>query len=42
RADVEPDDVLTMLLGVFFAAPAGNTPERTGRLLDLIVDALRP
>ncbi|MFC8710166.1 TetR/AcrR family transcriptional regulator [Streptomyces sp. NPDC057197] len=42
RADVEPDDVLTMLLGVFFAAPAENTPERTGRLLDLIVDALRP
>nr|ANO42507.1 TetR family transcriptional regulator [Streptomyces sp. SAT1] len=42
RADVEPDDVLTMLLGVFFAAPAENTAERTGRLLDLIVDALRP
>ncbi|MFF0965949.1 TetR/AcrR family transcriptional regulator [Streptomyces sp. NPDC003703] len=42
RADVEPDDILSMLLGVFFGAPAENTPERTGRLLDLIVAALRP
>ncbi|GAA1354010.1 TetR/AcrR family transcriptional regulator [Streptomyces beijiangensis] len=42
RADVDPDDVTTMLLGVFLATPAGITPEETGRLLDLIVDALRP
>ncbi|MFJ9031646.1 TetR/AcrR family transcriptional regulator [Streptomyces sp. NPDC102274] len=42
RADVDPGDVTTMLLGVFLATAAGHTPERTGRLLDLVVDALRP
>ncbi|NED92469.1 TetR/AcrR family transcriptional regulator [Streptomyces sp. SID11233] len=41
RADVDPDDVTMMLLGIFSTA-AGNTPEQTGRLLDLVVDALRP
>ncbi|MGC0387387.1 TetR/AcrR family transcriptional regulator [Streptomyces sp. SAI-129] len=42
RADVEPDDVTAMLLGVFLSTAADDEPERTGRLLDLVVDALRP
>ncbi|MGC5396122.1 TetR/AcrR family transcriptional regulator [Streptomyces sp. DT20] len=42
RADVEPDEVTMMLLGVFLSTTAGNSPELTGRLLDLMVDALRP
>ncbi|MGC5396801.1 TetR/AcrR family transcriptional regulator [Streptomyces sp. DT20] len=41
RADIDPDDVTMMLLGIFSTA-ASNTPEQTGRLLDLVVDALRP
>lgn len=42
RADVEPDEVTMMLLGVFLSTTVGNSPELTGRLLDLVVDALRP
>ena len=42
RADVAPDDVTSMLLGVFLSTAASGTPEQTGRLLDLIVDSLRP
>jgi AcrR family transcriptional regulator len=42
RADVEPDDVTAMLLGVFLSTAADDEPERTDRLLDLVVDALRP
>ena len=42
RADVEPDDVTMLLLGVFLSTGADETPERTGRLLDLVVDGLRP
>ncbi|WP_237535448.1 TetR/AcrR family transcriptional regulator [Streptomyces sp. SID3343] len=42
RTDVDPEDVTVMLLGVFVSTAAGRTPEQTGRLLDLIVDALRP
>ncbi|MFJ1901667.1 TetR/AcrR family transcriptional regulator [Streptomyces sp. NPDC088115] len=42
RADVEPDEVTMMLLGVFLSTTAVNSPELTGRLLDLVVDALRP
>ena len=42
RADVEPDDVTAMLLGVFLSTAADDGPERVGRLLDLVVDALRP
>ncbi|MEU2676029.1 TetR/AcrR family transcriptional regulator [Streptomyces sp. NPDC007107] len=41
RADVGPEDVTTMLLGVFLATTASDSPERTGPLLDLVVDALR-
>ncbi len=42
RGDVDPDDVTLMLLGIFLSTTAGDAPERTGRLLDLLVDALRP
>jgi AcrR family transcriptional regulator len=43
RADVEADDVTAMLLGVFLStAASGGTPEQRNRLLDLLVDALRP
>ncbi|WP_410667599.1 TetR/AcrR family transcriptional regulator [Amycolatopsis sp. cmx-4-68] len=42
RADADPEDVTTMLLGVFLATSAAHTPEQTGRLLDLLVDALSP
>ncbi|WP_254395508.1 TetR/AcrR family transcriptional regulator [Streptomyces sp. AC512_CC834] len=42
RADVAPDDVTAMLLGVFLSTADDDDPERTDRLLDLVVDALRP
>ncbi|WNI30091.1 TetR/AcrR family transcriptional regulator [Streptomyces sp. ITFR-6] len=42
RADVEPDDVTVMLLGIFLAGAAAHTSEQTGRLIDLVMDALRP
>ena len=38
----EPDDVTAMLLGVFLSTAADDGPERVARLLDLVVDALRP
>ncbi|MEV0091368.1 TetR/AcrR family transcriptional regulator [Streptomyces sp. NPDC050738] len=41
RADIDPEDVTVMLLGVFLSTTAINTPEKTGRLLDLVVDAVR-
>jgi AcrR family transcriptional regulator len=42
RDGVDPADVTTMLLGVFLSTAATQAPERTGRLLDLVLDALRP
>jgi len=43
RGDVEPDDVTALVLGAFLSTAAtDNTPEQTGRLLDLVVDAVRP
>lgn len=44
RADVAPEDVTVLLLGVFHAdgAAADGGPERTSRLIGLVVDALRP
>jgi AcrR family transcriptional regulator len=42
RADVEPEDVTVMLLGIFLASTTGNTQGQTGRLIDLVMDALRP
>ncbi|MFF7648316.1 TetR/AcrR family transcriptional regulator [Streptomyces sp. NPDC007983] len=43
RADVEPEDAVLMLMGIFLAAGAvDSAPEQTGRLIDLVMDALRP
>ena len=39
RADVEPDDVTAMMLGVFLSTASGP-PDQAGRLLDLVADAL--
>ena len=41
RADVDPDDVTALLLGVFLSTAAGDASDQTGRLLGLVVDALR-
>jgi AcrR family transcriptional regulator len=42
RTDVDPQDVTAMLLGVFLSTTASSAPEQTERLLDLVMDALRP
>ncbi len=42
RADVPAEDVTALLLSVFFSTAGGEDPERTARLLDLVIDALRP
>ncbi|MEW9552510.1 TetR/AcrR family transcriptional regulator [Nonomuraea sp. NPDC050783] len=42
RSDVDPEDVTTLLTGVFLAITAGAPQEQTDRLLDLLTDALRP
>jgi AcrR family transcriptional regulator len=42
RVDVEPEDITVMLLGILLTTTAGNMTEETGRLLDLVMDALRP
>lgn len=43
RADVEPADVTVMLVGILLTTTADDdAPERTGRLLDLVLDSLRP
>jgi AcrR family transcriptional regulator len=42
RAGVDPEDVTLMLLGVFLSTSAGQDAERVGRMLDLIIDAVRP
>ncbi|MFG3104486.1 TetR/AcrR family transcriptional regulator [Streptomyces sp. NPDC048182] len=42
RADTDPEDVTVLLLGVFLATAADADRGRTARLLDLLVDALRP
>lgn len=42
RADVRADDVTTLLLGVFLSTVEDSASERTERLLDLVLDALRP
>lgn len=42
RADVSPEDVTAMLVGVFLSTSTRGTSEQTGRLLDFLVDALRP
>jgi hypothetical protein len=42
RADVEPQDVTVMLLGIFLTSTSGDTSEQTGRLIALVMDALQP
>ena len=42
RTDVSPDDVTALVLGVFLSTAADSAGEQTGRLLDLVVDSLRP
>jgi len=42
RTDVTADDVTRLMLGISLAASADAPPEQHGRLLDLVVDALRP
>ncbi|WP_374215007.1 TetR/AcrR family transcriptional regulator [Streptomyces longispororuber] len=42
RADVDPDDVITLLLGVFLSTTSGDRAGRTRHLLDLVADGLRP
>ncbi|WP_455908476.1 SbtR family transcriptional regulator [Streptomyces lydicus] len=38
RADVAPEDVTMMLLGVFLSTTASDSPARAGQLLDLVVE----
>jgi AcrR family transcriptional regulator len=42
RTDIHPGDVAALLLGVFLSTAAGGAPEQAPRLLDLVVDSLRP
>ena len=42
RDDVEADDVTSMLLGVFLSTAQSGPTGQTWRLLDLLVDAIRP
>jgi AcrR family transcriptional regulator len=42
RSDVDPDDVTAILLGIFLSTAAKGASEQTGRLLNLVVDSLRP
>lgn len=42
RTDVDPEDVTALLLGVFLSTATNGSSDQTGRLLDLVVDALRP
>jgi AcrR family transcriptional regulator len=42
RADVTSDDVTALLLGVFRSTDTDEITDQTGRLIALIVDALRP
>jgi AcrR family transcriptional regulator len=39
RADIDPDDVTALLLGVFMSTRSGS-PEQTTRLLDFLVEGL--
>ncbi|NMO93259.1 TetR/AcrR family transcriptional regulator [Actinomycetospora sp. TBRC 11914] len=40
RADVEPDDVVTLLVGVLLATQGSDDRARLGRLLDLVASGL--
>ena len=41
RADLDPDDVTALLLGVMLVAPPEGDETQTARLLDLVVDSVR-
>jgi AcrR family transcriptional regulator len=41
RTDVDPQDIAVMLMGTLLATAGGDDPGQTGRLLDLVMDALR-
>lgn len=41
RDDVDPYDVFTLLAGIFLATENDPEPERVGRLLDLLIAAVR-
>lgn len=42
RGDVAADDVTMMLLGIFMTAATSDSPEQADRLIELVMDALRP
>ena len=42
RGDVHPEDATAILLGIFLSTPAHANSQQTGRLLALVLDALRP
>ena len=42
RADVDPDDVVTLLVGVFIATEGSDDCARLGRLLDLVAAGCAP
>ena len=42
RGDVDARDVFASLTGVFLASGAPDQRERAGRMLDLLMDGLRP
>lgn len=42
RPDVEADDVAAALIGIFTVAPRGVPGSKAARLLDLLMDGLRP
>ena len=42
RADVQADDVVSTLLGVFLATADTTDRDQTDRILDLLLDGLRP
>ena len=41
RADVEPEDVLRLMSGIWLVADGEDWSERAGRLLSLLMDGLR-
>jgi AcrR family transcriptional regulator len=42
RSDIEPDQVTTLMLGVFLSTGPDTPVEQIDGLLDLLIDALRP
>ena len=42
RADIDPDDVVTLLVGVFVATAGSDDRARLGRLLDLVAAGCAP